>query len=92
VSAANPASVLREVFREIPEVEQVYISQDGDRGVSALIVVDQKNYAALNRIFQNETTIIDALPGTPVNFDVVIREGRPLADVVQPHGRPLFTR
>ena len=91
VTPASPATVIRDVFYEIPEIEQVYWSGD-ERGISAVIVVDRKDYAALNRIFENETRIIKAIPGTPVNFDVVIRDGRPLGDVVNPRGRLLFQR
>ena len=90
--AANPATVVREIFREVKEIEQVYLSHDGARGVSALVVIDAKDYAVLDRIFQHEQTIIDAMPGTPVNFDIVIREGRPLNEVVTPHGRPILQR
>ncbi|HET9406792.1 MAG TPA: hypothetical protein VFO39_06105 [Candidatus Sulfotelmatobacter sp.] len=90
--ATDPASVVREIFREVREIEQVYLSHDGNRGVSALIIIDGKDYAVLNRIFQQEQIIIDAVPGMPINFDVVIRDGRPLAEVVTPHGRPLFQR
>jgi hypothetical protein len=90
--ATTPASVVRDVFADIKEVEQVYLSDDGDRGHMALVVVNDKDYAVLRRIFECETIIIDALPGTTINFDVVIRTGRPLGDVLTPRGRLLFQR
>jgi hypothetical protein len=89
---ANPASVVRDVFLEVEEVEQVFLSDDGDRGFVVLIVVGDKDYAVLNHIFELETKIISALPGIPINFDVVVRDGRPLVDVVSPRGRLLFQR
>ena len=90
--AANPASVVREHFLKIAQIEQVYLSNDGDRGLVALIVVDTKDYTLLRNIFELEAKIIEALPGTPINFDVVIREGRPLGNVINPRGRMLFQR
>ena len=91
-AVANPASVVRDVFVDVAEIEQVFLSNDGDRGLAALIVVGEKNYEVLHRIFDLENTIIKALPGTPINFDVVIRDGRSLGDVVNPRGRLLFQR
>jgi hypothetical protein len=90
--AADPASVVRTAFLDVAEIEQVYLSNDGDRGLVALIVVDVKDYPVLRRIFDLEKNIINSLPGTPINFDVVIRDGRPLGDVVSPRGRLLFQR
>jgi hypothetical protein len=90
--ATNPASVVRDVFVDAPAIEQVFLSNDGDRGLAALIVINEKDYDVLRRIFDLETEIINALPGTPINFDVVIRDGRPLGDVVNPRGRLLFQR
>jgi len=89
---ANPASVVRDVFFDVAEIEQVYLSNDGDRGLMAMVVVNAKDYAVLRRIFDLEASIINALPGTPINFDVVIRDGRPLGDVVSLRGRLLFQR
>jgi hypothetical protein len=76
----------------VPEIEQVFLSQNGEGGLSALIVINKKNYAVLNRIFKSESDIIKAIPGTSVNFDVVIRDGRPLGDVARPRGKLLFQR
>jgi hypothetical protein len=90
--AADPASVVRNAFLHVVEIEQVYLSNDGDCGIVALIVIDVKDYPVLRRIFDLETSIINSLPGTPINFDVVIRDGRPLGDVVSPRGRLLFQR
>ena len=92
VVAANPASVVRNVFLDVAEIEQVFLSNDGDRGFVVLLVMNSKDYSVLHRIFDLETKIIDSLPGTPINFDVVIRDGRPLGDVVSPRGRMLFQR
>jgi hypothetical protein len=89
---ANPASVVRDVFVDVAEVEQVFLSNDGDRGIAALIVIGEKNYDVLQHIFDLESNIIKALPGTPINFDVVIRDGRPLGEIVNPRGRLLFQR
>jgi len=90
--AQNPASVVREVFSDVQEIEQVFLSNDGDRGLVALVVVPEKKYEVLRRIFDLETKIINALPGTPINFDVLIRDGRPLGNIVSPRGRLLFQR
>ena len=90
--SANPASVVRDVFSDVSAIEQVFLSNDGDRGLVALVVIDAKDYKLLHQIFELETKIINALPGTPINFDVVIRDGRPLGDVVSPRGRLLFQR
>lgn len=89
--AANPASVVRDFFYNVAEIEQLFLSNDGDRGFVALIVIEKKDYSVLNRIFEIESEIIKALPGTPINFDVVIRED-PLGNVVSPRGRVLFQR
>lgn len=90
--AANPASVVRDYFFKVAEIEQVYLSNDGDRGIVVLIVIDTKNYDLLRHIFELEAKIIESLPGSPINFDVVIREGRPLGNIVSPRGRMLFQR
>lgn len=89
---ANPASVVRDVFSGVAEIEQVFLSNDGDRGIATLIVIGEKNYDVLQHIFDLESNIIKALPGTPINFDVVIRDGRPLGEIVNPRGRLLFQR
>jgi len=83
---------VRGVFADIKAVEQVYLSDDGDRGLMALVVIDDKDYEVLRRVFESEAVIINALPGTTINFDVVIRTGRPLGDVLTPRGRLLFQR
>ena len=83
---------MHDVFSGVAEIEQVFLSNDGDSGLGALIVVDQKDYAALRRIFELETDIIKALPDTRITFDVVIRDGRSLGDVVSPRGRLLYQR
>lgn len=46
----------------------------------------------MGKIFEVENKIINALTGTPINFDVVIRDGRPLGEIVSPRGRLLFQR
>ena len=91
-SVSNPASIVRDVFADVAEIEQVFLSNDGDRGLAALIVVAEKNYDVLHHIFDLEHSVIKALAGTPINFDVVIRDGRPLGEVVNPRGRLLFQR
>lgn len=91
-AVAPPAAVIRDIFYDVAEVEQVFLSTDEDRGVSVLIVIDGKDYTVLRRIFDLETVIINALPGTSITFDVVVREGRPLGDIVSPRGRSLFQR
>jgi len=83
---------VRDVFVDVAEIEQVFLSDDGDRGFAALIVLASKDYEVLHRIFDLESNVIKALPGTPINFDVVIRDGRPLGEVVNPRGRLLFQR
>lgn len=90
--ASNPASVVREGFEDISAIEEVFLSNDGDRGLAALIVIDKKDYAVMSQIFEVENNIINALTGTPINFDVVIRDGRPLGEIVSPRGRLLFQR
>jgi len=89
---ANPASVVRDVFVDVAEIEQVFLSDDGDRGLEAMIVIGEKNYDLLQHIFDLENNILKALPGIPINFDVVIRDGHPLGEVVNPRGRLLFQR
>jgi hypothetical protein len=88
--ASNPASAVRDGFREVPEVEQVYLAYAGDRAVTVLIVIDKKDYAVMRRIFEVESGIIEALPGISINFDVIVREGRPVGDLVSPRGNPLI--
>lgn len=90
--ATNPASVVREGFEDVSAIEEVFLSNDGDRGLAALIVIDKKDYAVMGKIFEVENKIINALTGTPINFDVVIRDGRPLGEIVSPRGRLLFQR
>jgi len=89
---ANPASIIHDVFSDVAEIEQVFLSENGESGISALVVIGDKNYDALRHIFDLETTIIKALSGVKVNFDVVIRDGRSLGDVVSPRGRLLYQR
>jgi hypothetical protein len=90
--AVHPATAVRDGFHEIPEVEQVYLETAEDRSLSALIVIDKKDFAAMRRIFQVETKLIEALAGTSINFDVVIRDGHPVGDIVSPRGKLLFQR
>lgn len=92
VPAITPALIIRDVFIAIPEIEQVYISQQSPRTISTLIVIDGKDYGVLDRIFEHEAEILKAIPDVSVNFDVVIRDGRPLTDVARPIGKPLFQR
>jgi hypothetical protein len=89
---ANPATVIHDVFSDVAEIEQVFLSENGESGISALVVIGEKNYDALRHIFDVEATIIQALPGMKINFDVVIRDGRSLGDVVSPRGRLLYQR
>jgi hypothetical protein len=91
-AAVTPAAIVRDGFREIPEIEQVYLANAGDSGVTALIIIDKKNYAAMQRIFEKEAQIIEALPGLAINFDLIIRDGRSVGDLISPRGNLLFQR
>lgn len=89
--AVNPATVIRDVLRELNEVEQVFVYRENDC-LSVLAVMDQKNHDAMRRLFAKEAEIVAALTGMQVNFDLVLRCGRPLSEVVSPRGTLLFAR
>lgn len=90
-AAVSPAHTVRAALEALPEVEQVFLVQY-DRSLDVLTVIDQKDYDAMGRIFDREQEIIEALPGIEVSFDLVIRSGRPLRQVVEPRGTLLFAR
>lgn len=92
LAAVTPASVVRDEFRDIPEIEQVYLANAGDSGMTALIIIDKKDYTAMQRIFGKEARIIEALPGIAINFDLIIRDGRSVGDLISPRGTLLFQR
>jgi hypothetical protein len=88
----EPAHVVKEALSGLPEVEQVYIwATDNDR-ITVLIVIGDRNYPAQKQIFRAEAEIIHALPGVEIGFDLVIRDGRPLQELISPRGTLLFTR
>jgi hypothetical protein len=88
----SPQHAVRDALFAVPEVEQVYIWMTGSDRVTVLTVIGERNYAAQKRIFRAEAEIIDALPGIEIGFDVVIRDGRPLRDLISPRGTLLFAR
>lgn len=91
-SVLSPAHVVRDALSALPEVEQVYIWTTGDNRITVLTVIGDRNYAAQKRIFRAEAEIIEALPGVEIGFDLVIRDGRPLRELISPRGTLLFAR
>ena len=88
----TPAHVVKDALSALPEVEQVYIWATGSNRVTVLTVIGERNYAAQKQIFRAEGDIIDALPGIEIGFDLVIRDGRPLHELISPRGTLLFAR
>lgn len=88
----SPAHVVRDALSVLPEVEQVYLWTTGENRVTVLTVVENRDYASLEQIFDAEAEIINALPGIEIGFDLIIREGRPLNQLISPRGTLLFAR
>ncbi|HLH08945.1 MAG TPA: hypothetical protein VKW78_17020 [Terriglobales bacterium] len=88
----TPASAIRDTLIGIPEIEQVFLEPEGERGISVLVVIDKKDYPTQRRIFEKEIEIGDSFPAMEISFSLVIRDGRPLRDVVSPRGTVLFAR
>src|SRR6266568_2276601 len=66
-ASVNPATMMRDVLHEIPEVEQVFVLRDRDSEMSVLIVMDEKKHDAMRRLFAKEAEIVNALPGLQVS-------------------------
>ena len=90
--AASPISLISDGLRDIPEIEQAYVSQEGDRSLSVLLVVNENDFDIHRRIFEREREIIRVLVGIEIGFRLVVRQGRPLREILRPHGNLLFTR
>ena len=88
----SPMNVIRDAFSPLTEIEQVFVFKEGDARLSVLIVVNEKDYDAQKRIFEREADIIDALAGIQISFDVIIRDNRPLRQIITPRGNLLFAR
>ena len=92
VMSASPAHVVRDALFAIARVEQVFVSSSTDGGISVLTVVGDRDYAVQKQIFRTEAEIIHSLPGIEVGFELVIRDGRPLDQLISPRGTLLFAR
>src|SRR5579872_3605338 len=88
-AAVSPAYAIREGLAELREIEQAFLCPQ-DRRIGVLVVINEKDYDAMSRIFEREREIVEALPGIDVNFELIIRNGRPLQEIVQPRGTLLF--
>ena len=90
--AVSPMNVIRDAFSSLAGIEQVFVCQEGDARLSVLIVVNEKNYDSKKQIFDREAEIIDVLAGIQVSFDVLVRDNRPLRQLISPRGNLLFSR
>jgi hypothetical protein len=91
LATIGPSALVREVFHPLPAVEQVFVETVGN-GVNITTITDQKDAAVLQQIFDAEARIIDALPDLQLSFDVILRLGRPLRELIAPKGTSLFSR
>lgn len=82
---------MRDDLASVQQIEQVFV-QTGASSWSVLLIVDKYDAKAEKKIIEVEGELIDAFPWLDVDFDVVYRDGRPLADVVSPKGFQLFAR
>lgn len=91
-ASASPAHIVREYLSARPEVEEVFISEMSNNRIHIVTVIGEKNYDVQKRIFDAEAEIIAALPGIEVGFELVIREGRPVHQLLSRRGMLLFAR
>ncbi len=77
---------------QIKEIEQVYIAPETERRLRVWMVINENDYEAQKRIFAEEARIIDALPEIDLGFELIVRSGRPLGEIVNPPGSLLFAR
>jgi hypothetical protein len=87
----SPSALVRDVLHSLPAVEQVFMETAGNC-LNITTVMDGKDAASMDELFEAEARIIDALPENQLSFDVVLRLGRPLRDLIVPKGTSLFSR
>ena len=87
----SPSAFARDIFHQIPAVEQVFVDARGTC-VDIVTVLDQNDPGDLKKLFAAEAQIIDSLPDFQLSFDVILRMGRPLGEIISPKGNLLFSR
>jgi hypothetical protein len=71
-------------FSDIPEVERVYVSHDGDLVVVTTIIDQGDNEATYDSIYDRERALIRDFRPRHFDFNVVARRGRPVEALMGP--------
>lgn len=87
----NEIQVLQAELSAIPRIEQAFAQRDANSLV-VLVILDTYDRKVEADIIEIEGHLIDDFPWLDIDFDVVFRCGRDLADVVSPKGFQLFAR
>lgn len=73
---------LASAFRDIPEVEAVYLAKD-DRVMSVCIFVNEEDDAAYDRIYDREIELEKSAGQRPsLDFRIIARQNRPIQEFV----------
>lgn len=91
IATIGPSALTRDLLHPLAVVEQVFIEQVGNK-LNITAVMNEKDPAAMDRLFKAEAEIIDAFPDLQLSFDVILRLDRPLRELIVPKGTSLFSR
>jgi hypothetical protein len=83
--------VLENYFGAIPAIEKV-IADFRPGHVSVTIVLPNPDSKVEKQVFQRELELIESLPDSIFDFEVIFSCGRDLSDIISPTGTVLFAR
>ena len=87
----NETQALRDLYRRIAAVEQVYARVDREC-IAVSVVSSSREPEVLSEIFRAEGAVMDHFPGTQFCFDVIFKDGRSMQEIGVPGGTLLFMR
>jgi len=83
--------VFRDKLSQIPEVEYVY-SQLHEGVIRIWSVINTREKAVRNAIYEKETEILDEIPNVSLDFHVLVRENREIADIAPREADLVFSK
>lgn len=90
VSGIEPDAIVN-LFSKVQEIESVFLD-DRNHAFLATIIVPVKDYSVENRIYDLQLELMDRFAGCLFDFDIVVRSGRKITDIVTPSGQLIFHR
>lgn len=94
-SSGEVMDQMRKVFRDklsqVPEVEFVY-TQHHEGVVCVWSIINQREKSVQKAIYHKEFEILEAIPYVSLDFHVLAREDRPIADIAPFAADLIFTR